>query len=74
MRDDTLARVAEEANVFCRVMPAQKDRIINALRNNGHAVGFLGDGINDAPSLRSADVGISVDARISAYASDANIV
>ncbi|MDW8022757.1 MAG: HAD-IC family P-type ATPase, partial [Nitrososphaerota archaeon] len=61
MHDDALARIVEEANVFCRVTPAQKDRIINALKNNGHIVGFLGDGINDAPSLRTADIGISVD-------------
>ncbi|MDW8022702.1 MAG: magnesium-translocating P-type ATPase, partial [Nitrososphaerota archaeon] len=61
MHDDALARIVEEANVFCRVTPAQKDRIINALKNNGHVVGFLGDGINDAPSLKTADVGISVE-------------
>lgn len=61
MQDDALTRVVEEANIFARVTPAQKDRIMNALKNNGHVVGFLGDGINDAPSLRTADVGISVD-------------
>jgi len=61
MQDDALARVVEETNIFARVTPAQKDRIMNALRNSGHVVGFLGDGINDAPSLRTADVGVSVD-------------
>jgi len=61
MNADALARVVEEANIFARVTPGQKDRIMNALRKNGHVVGFLGDGINDAASIRTADVGISVD-------------
>jgi len=61
MHDDALARVVEEANIFARVTPAQKDRVINALKTNGHVVGFLGDGINDAPSMRVADVSISVE-------------
>jgi Mg2+-importing ATPase len=62
----------EEANLFCRVNPAQKSRIIAALKARGHAVAFLGDGINDAPSLHAADVGISVDsaADIAKEASD----
>ena len=55
-----LARVAEGADVFARVAPAQKLRILRALKSAGHVVGFLGDGINDAPSLHGADVGISV--------------
>jgi len=55
-----LARVAEQAHVFARVSPAQKHRILRALKAGGHVVGFLGDGINDAPSLHAADVGISV--------------
>ena len=58
--DAALGHVAEEASVFARVSPAQKNRIIAALKRRGHVVGFLGDGINDAPSLHSADVGISV--------------
>jgi P-type Mg2+ transporter len=58
--DAALAHVAEEATVFARVSPGQKNRIIAALQNRGHVVGFLGDGINDAPSLHAADVGISV--------------
>ncbi len=74
MSDDALARVVEEANVFCRVTPAQKDRIINALKNNGHVVGFLGDGINDAPSLKSADVGISVDNAVDVAKESADII
>ena len=60
MNDDALAHVAEEASVFARVSPAQKSRIILALKRRGHVVGFMGDGINDAPSLHTADVGISV--------------
>jgi Mg2+-importing ATPase len=55
-----LAHLAEEASVFARVSPGQKNRIIAALQRRGHVVGFLGDGINDAPSLHAADVGISV--------------
>jgi P-type Mg2+ transporter len=60
MDDVAIARVAEQAHVFARVSPAQKHRIIRALKAHGHVVGFLGDGINDAPSLHGADVGISV--------------
>ncbi|MEM2172573.1 MAG: magnesium-translocating P-type ATPase [Thermoproteota archaeon] len=74
MDDDALARVVEEANVFCRVTPAQKDRIINALKNNGHVVGFLGDGINDAPSLKTADVGISVENAVDVTKESADII
>jgi Mg2+-importing ATPase len=59
--DDALARVVEGADLFARVTPDQKDRILLALKRNGHVVGYLGDGINDAPSLRTADIGISVD-------------
>jgi Mg2+-importing ATPase len=60
MTDPALAHDAEEARVFARISPAQKNRILLALKHNGHAVGFMGDGINDAPSLHAADVGISV--------------
>ncbi|HEY3267878.1 MAG TPA: magnesium-translocating P-type ATPase [Armatimonadota bacterium] len=60
MGDDALAAVAERTTVFARVSPAQKNRIILALKRRSHVVGFLGDGINDAPSLHAADVGISV--------------
>ncbi len=60
MSDAALAHVAEQTRVFARVSPAQKNRIIVALKNRRHVVGFLGDGINDAPSLHAADVGISV--------------
>lgn len=74
MGDDALARVVEKSNVFARVTPAQKDRVINALRNNGHVVGFLGDGINDAPSLKTSDVGISVDNAVDVAKESADII
>lgn len=60
MSDTALAHVAENTHIFARVSPMQKNRIILALKQRGHVVGYLGDGINDAPALRSADVGISV--------------
>ena len=60
MTDSALAAVAEVTTVFARVSPGQKNRILRALRSRGHVVGFLGDGINDAPSLHTAEVGISV--------------
>jgi P-type Mg2+ transporter len=60
MADSALAAVAERTTVFARVSPSQKNRILRALRSRNHVVGFLGDGINDAPSLHTAEVGISV--------------
>jgi P-type Mg2+ transporter len=62
--DVSLAARAEKANLFCRTTPAQKNRIILALKSRGHVVGYLGDGINDAPSLHTADVGLSVDGAV----------
>ncbi len=59
MTDTALAQVAEKTTVFARVSPAQKNRIILALKRRSHVVGYMGDGINDAPSLHTADVGIS---------------
>jgi len=61
MRDEALWRRADEANLFAEVDPNQKERIISALRKTGHVVGYMGDGINDAPALHAADVGISVE-------------
>jgi Mg2+-importing ATPase len=60
MSDAALAQVVEQVNVFARVSPVQKNRILLALKSRKHVVGYLGDGINDAPSLHAADVGISV--------------
>lgn len=61
MNDYALSKTVEKANIFARVTPMQKNRIIEALKKNKHVVGFLGDGINDSPSLKISDVGISVD-------------
>jgi Mg2+-importing ATPase len=60
MDREALSRVVDQVTIFCRITPVQKIRVITALKQNGHVVGFLGDGINDAPSLREADVGVSV--------------
>jgi len=64
MTDAQLAEVVEKTTLFARLAPAHKRRIILALQSKGHVVGFLGDGINDAPALRIADVGISVDTAV----------
>jgi len=61
MSDSELAEAAEKTTLFARLSPAHKQRIVRVLRGKGHVVGFLGDGINDAPALRAADIGISVD-------------
>jgi Mg2+-importing ATPase len=61
MSDPELAEAALKTTLFARLSPAHKERVIRALRGQGHVVGFVGDGINDAPALRAADVGISVD-------------
>lgn len=74
MNDDALARVVESANIFARVNPAQKNRIINALKSNKHVVGFLGDGINDAPSMKVADVSISVNNAVDVAKESADII
>ena len=62
--DTALGHIVEQTSVFARVSPAQKNRIILALKNRSHVVGYLGDGINDAPSLHAADVGISVSTAV----------
>ncbi|MDP1646486.1 MAG: magnesium-translocating P-type ATPase [Thiobacillus sp.] len=67
------ARV-QEANLFCRITPAQKTRVLAALRARGHVVGFLGDGINDAPALHTADVGISVDSAVDVAKEAADLI
>jgi P-type Mg2+ transporter len=72
--DTALFHIAEEADVFARVSPGQKNRIIRALKSRGHVVGFLGDGINDAPSLHAADVGISVAGAVDVARDAADII
>ncbi len=64
MSDVDLTEAAEKTTVFARLSPADKQRIVKALQSKGHAVGFMGDGINDAAALRAADVGISVDSAV----------
>lgn len=72
--DEALSAKLEETNLFCRVTPVQKNRIILGLRRRGHVVGYLGDGINDAPSLHTADVGISVDSAVDVAKDAADII
>jgi Mg2+-importing ATPase len=74
LSDDALAARLEETNLYCRVTPVQKNRIILGLRRRGHVVGYLGDGINDAPSLHTADVGISVDSAVDVAKDAADII
>ena len=74
MTDPALGVVAEETRVFARISPAQKNRILLALKHKGHAVGFMGDGINDAPSLHAADVGISVSSAVDVARDAADVV
>ena len=74
MTDPALQAVAEETTVFARASPAQKNRILIALKHRGHVVGFMGDGINDAPSLHAADVGISVASAVDVAREAADII
>jgi len=64
MQEDELRKAVEENDVFARVSPEQKYAIVSALKKNGHVTGFLGDGVNDAPALKLADAGISVDSGV----------
>jgi len=74
MDDEALKKAAEETGIFAKLSPSQKARIVRALRNNGHTVGFMGDGINDAAAMRTADVGISVDTAVDIAKESANII
>lgn len=74
MDDAALAAAVERHHVFARLTPVHKDRVVRQLKANGHVVGFLGDGINDAPALRSADIGISVDTAVDIAKEAADII
>ncbi|MEZ0199423.1 HAD-IC family P-type ATPase, partial [Pseudomonas qingdaonensis] len=74
MDDTTLKLQVEERTVFAKLTPLQKSRVLKALQANGHTVGFLGDGINDAAALRDADVGISVDSGTDIAKESADII
>jgi Mg2+-importing ATPase len=74
MSDADLAEAVVDATLFARLSPAHKQRIIQALQGRGHVVGFLGDGINDAPALRAADVGISVDSAVDIAKESADLI
>jgi Mg2+-importing ATPase len=74
LSQEALAELAEKTTIFARLSPAQKEEVIQALQGRGHVVGFLGDGINDAPALKRADVGISVDTAVDVAKESADIV
>ena len=74
MSDTALEHVVEKADIFARISPTQKTRILLALKHRGHIVGFIGDGINDAPSLHAADVGISVSTAVDVARESADII
>lgn len=74
MDDELLSEVVEEINVFAKLSPNQKIRVVSALRKNGHTVGFMGDGINDAAAMTESDVGISVDTAVDIAKESANII
>lgn len=74
MDDKELAKSVEEVNVFAKLSPTQKSRVVRRLRDNGHTVGFLGDGINDAPAMKEADIGISVDNAVDIAKESAEVI
>ena len=74
MSDEELSDLVDRFNVFARLSPAHKQRIVKALQKKGHTVGFMGDGINDAPALRAADVGVSVDNAVDIAKESADVI
>ncbi|HOJ43291.1 MAG TPA: magnesium-translocating P-type ATPase, partial [Syntrophorhabdaceae bacterium] len=74
MTQQDFSRAIEENNVFVKLTPLQKEKIVAELRKNGHVVGFIGDGINDAPAMKAADVGISVDSAVDVAKESADII
>jgi Mg2+-importing ATPase len=73
-KNEALLHLAEQTDLFVEVDPQQKERIVHALQQRGHAVGYMGDGINDAPALHAADVGISVDQAVDIARESADVV
>jgi Mg2+-importing ATPase len=74
LSEKDLADAASKASIFAKLAPAQKEHIIRALQSRGHVVGFMGDGINDAPALKAADVGISVDSAVDIAKESSDII
>ena len=74
MTDDQLAKAVETTEVFAKLTPDQKARVFSVLRENGHTVGFMGDGINDAAAMKAADIGISVDTAVDVAKESADII
>lgn len=74
LSDDELANLAQRTTLFARLTPMHKERIVTLLKREGHVVGFMGDGINDAPALRAADIGISVDGAVDIAREAADII
>jgi len=74
MNDEQLKTAVEKTNVFAKLSPRQKARVVTTLRENGHTVGYMGDGINDAAAMKAADVGISVDTAVDIAKESANII
>ena len=74
LSDEALRAQVETVNLFCRVNPTQKNRVIQAIQSRGHVVGYMGDGVNDAPSLHSADVGLSVDSAVDVAKAAADMI
>jgi Mg2+-importing ATPase len=74
LNEEQIGEMAEKNDVFARLSPTQKESIITALQKRGHVIGYMGDGINDAPSMRAADVGISVDTAVDVAKESADII
>lgn len=74
MTDEQLKIAVEKTNIFAKLSPQQKSKVVSILRSNSHVVGFMGDGINDAPAMRKADVGISVDTAVDIAKESADII
>ena len=74
MNEEELVKAVSTTNIFAKLAPNQKEHIIRALQKNGHVVGFMGDGINDAPALKASDVGVSVDSAVDIAKESSDII